>query len=257
MRELRRLNAWLNGASLKDADGRIIIKRIIEDAPEVDTTYGAVPGGHGQRFIFQSRKSRRISIVFSIRELYDVTARTRTVDAVNAWARDPGYLEISSRPDQRIWVRRANAAAAGDVRDYTAELQLDFDAYASPFWEDVGETSVSLTGPQAEGTLSVIGSAPPLIRVDATARAALTSLTVTVGDTSMALEGLTLESGQKLSIDHDPEGWLTITANGQSAMSARTAASSDELTASAGAVAVSVQADAACDVIIRARGRWL
>lgn len=256
MRELRRQNAWIDGESLRGLDGRIIVRRILEDAPQVEMTYGDIPGGHGQRYLGRRRINRRVSIVIAIRELYDLSARARVVDAVNAWAKD-GVLTVSYRPNQRLLVRRAGPAATGDVRDYNADIQIDFDAPASPFWEDAFPARLSLSGESGSGSVVVTGTAPGLAAVTVTPEAALTALTVTAGATAMAFEGLAIPAGQPVTIDHDDHGYLRIASGGASLLSKRTAASADELLGGPGPCACAFTADAACQVDFAIRGRYL
>ena len=255
MREMRRLNAWLNGQDLRSLDPRILIREINEGAPEVETEYGAHAGWPGQYLLGSERRNRRITITFAVRELYDTAERARVIDAVNAWAQD-GYLMVSYRPQRRIWVHRVAPAAPDTIRDYTAVYSVAFDAAASPYWEDVTTTSWTATGSSASGTLSALGNRPIRVTASVVPSGTLNTCSITVGSTSMSFTGLSVASGKTLAIAYDEQGILSIQADGAGKLSCRSAASSDDLIALPGDTAVSFTAGVSCAVTLEARALW-
>ena len=95
---MRPVNAYLNGVSLRDLDPRILVRTVNEQAPQESTEYGDRPGEDGQVLISRRRETRRVSIVFAVRELRDLTARANVVDAANRWdAPWPYWADISPR----------------------------------------------------------------------------------------------------------------------------------------------------------------
>lgn len=202
--------------------------------------------------------SKKIGVEFMARELYDIAARTAIIDAVNAWAGVGGELRCSTRPEQVIRLVTTGYASAGDIRDYTAALHLDFETAAVPAWESDTPATYTATGASGSGQMAVGGNAPTWADAVITPSAALTWVSVAVGSEFIHLNGIDLAAGTPVRIWHDDAGILRITAgtSNTSLMSARTAASSDDLTAGPGNVAVSFEANTACTVRVSARGRF-
>lgn len=257
MRELRRLDAWINNQSLRDVDRRILIQQIRQPKPQMSVTYGRLMGLDGQRIMDRRRLGMQVFIDFQVRELYDIATRARIVDAANRWAQD-GMLQISARPEQRIAVRCVGRAGMERVRDYTDTYTLEFNAIASPYWESQSAAGLNLSGASGSGTIINDGSmeAFPAVTVTPTG-GTLTRITINVGETKFALEGLNVARGTALTIDRDEAGLLRIRAGGVSLMGARTADSDDELICAPGVNAASYTADVACAVTVQVRGRWL
>lgn len=257
MRERRRLNAWINGAALRDVDGRLHVVNIKENTPDQELTWADVPGRNGQRLLSRVRRNKRITIEFDIRELFDLAARAAIVDAVNAWAAD-GELEVSYRPEQRMRVLLAKAAEFNGARDVTEGYTVDFDAAAVPYWEDATPTAWALSGTTGSGTIHLRGSAQAQPEIEVTPTGgALNTLQLTFGGKSMSFTNMNVASGTKLALSHDDRGILSIKAGTASKLSARTAASADDFAAGPGDVAVGFTANVACDVVFTARGRYL
>lgn len=256
MRALKRLNAWIDGAALRDVDARLHIVDINENAPEQELTWATAPARNGQRLLTRTRASKRIVIEFDSRELFDLAARAAMVDAVNAWAGD-GMLEVSYRPGQRIPVVLSKPAEFGGARDVTGTYELDFEAAVSPFWEDITPTVWTQSGSNGSGTMILPGSVPtvPEIEIKPTG-GTLSSLTVGFGGKSMTFSGLGVSTSSKLIIGHDERGILYAKAGSTSKLATRTAASADDFEAGPGSVAVSYVANTACAVTFRARGRY-
>jgi len=255
MREKKRLEAWIDGAALTGVDGRILLRQIEDEAPQIETTYGDIPGG-GRMLLNQRRVGRRLSIVFALRELYDLPARARIIDAVNAWAQGE-WLEVSYRPDQRMRVRCVGVTAMGSARDVHAEYRLNFDDLAAPYWEDKHTQILQLGGTYNQGSIYVPGTADAIAEAQIVPTAALNAVTLNVGNSSITLNGLNVQAGSALTIDHDDRGLIRIAANGTGKISCRTPASDDDLIAHPGQMTIGFSADAYCAVTVRIRGRWL
>lgn len=257
---LRRENIWLNDVSLRDVDARIINVRLIEEADTLDLTYAQMAGRSGRMALARRAVSKKIGVEFMARELYDLAARTAIIDAVNAWAGVGGEMRCSTRPEQVIRLVTTGYASAGDIRDYTAALRLDFETAAVPAWESDTPATYTATGASGSGQMAVGGNAETWADVRITSRTAiLTSASVTFGGSTITIEGFELASGYALSLWHDDNGILRAT----SAMppyhylQLRTRESADDLTGGPGIVPVAFTANTACDVIISARGRYL
>lgn len=256
MREMRRLDAWINNQSLRDVDRRILIQQIRQPKPQMSVTYGRLMGMDGQRLMDRRRLGMQVFIDFQVRELYDLATRARIVDAANRWARD-GILQISARPEQRIAVRCVGRAGMERVRDYTDTYTLEFNAIASPYWESQSAAGINLSGASGSGQIINDGSmdAFPGVTVTPTG-GTLTRIIISAGSTQFELVGLNVTQGTALTIDRDEAGLLRIRAGGVSLMGARTADSDDELICAPGVNAVAFAGDVACDVSVQVRGRW-
>lgn len=257
MRELRRLDAWINNQSLRDVDRRILIQQIRQPKPQMSVTYGRLMGLDGQRIMDRRRLGLQIFVDFQVRELYDLTTRARIVDAANRWAQD-GILQISARPEQRIAVRCVGRAGMERVRDYTDTYTLEFNAIASPYWESESATRLTVSGTSGSGTIINDGSmeAFPGVTVTPTG-GALTTLTLTVGSSLFSFAGMNVPNGTALTIDRDETGLLRVRAGTASVMGYRTPESSDELMCAPGVNTAGFSANVACGVEFSVRGRWL
>ena len=257
MRELKRLNAWIDGASLRDIDTRLYITEIYEPEPDVTLDWGISPGISGQRKLRRTRQAKKVRIEFDIKELFDLKARAAIVDAANGWAHD-GILTISTRPEQRMRAVLTQAATMDGARDVTAKYIIEFTAGACPYWEDETPRVLSLaSGTSGSGTLIIPGHAPTGAEITVTPGASLSTLSLTIQGQTMAFSGLSVASGTALVIGHDDNGLLTIKAGTASKLSCRTAASVDDFRMVPGSAAVSFTANAACTVSVSVRGRYL
>ena len=254
---MRPVNAILNNVSLRDLDARILVRTVSEPTPQEALTYSDSPGQDGQRLLERTRDTRRITVTFAVRELFDLAARSAIVDLVNGWARD-GYLETSYRPGKRIRVTAAGWASIQDPRNYNEEFSIQFDAAAVPFWEDAVPQRLTLSGESGTGSIVNLGNkaAEPEITVTPTG-GALDALTLTLGDDTFAFADLDVAQGTALRLYHDERGYLRILAGNVSRLGCRSEASPDELRAQPGSNAFSYAADTACSVVVEVHGRWL
>lgn len=251
------LNAWLNNVSLQGLDGRILVQNIPDNAPQTELLYGDNPGRSGQRWLARRRVNRRVSVVFAIRELRDLAARAAILDRVNGWAQD-GVLQISNRPGQQLRVLCAGRAAMMTPRDYREEFTIDFDAAASPFWEDRVAQMLRLTGTGGSGSILNRGTADALAAVTVTPTGGtLQTLTITLGAYHFALSGLNVAQGVPLRIGYDERGYLYIKTSAASLLACRSDQSTDDLMAAPGYNEVSFTASTACQVETEVRGTWL
>ncbi len=253
----RHLSAWINGVALTSAVPNAIIRQITFDHGESDLTTGDRPGHYGQRLLSLHRKSLHVGVEFVVRELFDLAARSRAAEAAAAWAQD-GQLRVSNMPGrflQMVCTSRPALLAAGD---YTQVLRADFTALAVPYWQDLDTVFVNLTGKTGSGTLRPLGTVDPLhVSVTVTpASGTLTTLTLTVGSTSMSFTGLSATATAPLILAYDARDILTITSGGAGQLSHRTG-SDDLLAAPMQANAVSFTANVSCTVKFETRGLYL
>ena len=253
---MKQLEAWINRVPLSGI-GRILIQDITDNVPDTEITYGDLPGRNGQRLLARRRLSRKVDILFAVRELGSLAARSSAVDQVNAWAQD-GILEVGHRPGQRLRVVCSARAAIQKPRDYTETFTVSFDAAAWPYWEDANPDALSLTGASGSGVLTNRGTALSFASAVITPQSdTLTDLTLSVGETAFELDGLNVAAGTALRIGYDERGLLLIRAGGTGLLGCRSEDSSDDLVAQPGRNDVSFEANTACGVRIEVRGSWL
>lgn len=255
---MRHIEAFCNGVALTAAVPRAIISQVHEDTAETDLTTGDRPGSYGQRIIGIHRKTLHVGIEFVIRELYDLAARSRAVEAAAAWAQD-GILELSSHPGRRLRVFCTTRPAVMAARDYTAVIRADFTAIAVPFWEDSVPRSVQMTGTSGSSELINLGSAPA--EVEATVKPSTSgnlTCSLTVGGTSISFSAVTgITSSAPLRLWYDENNYLHIDNGSVSKLAYRTAASADDMIAQPGINSVSFTASRSCTVTFAVRGRYL
>lgn len=257
MREQKRLNAWINGAALRDIDNRIHVVNITENAPDQELTWADAPGRNGQRIMGRVRRSKQITIEFDIRELFNLADRAAIVDAVNAWARD-GVLKASHRPHKQIRVLLTKPAELNGARDVTSSYTVEFTAAATPYWEAEEAVELHMTGASGGGALEIPGSAEakPEIYITPTG-GTLNTLSVSFGFYTMTFTGLGVSSGNTLAITHDDNGVLVIADPATSKLEKRTAESADDFSAAPGYTVASYTANTACKAVFAVRGCYL
>jgi hypothetical protein len=257
MRALKRLNAWINDAALRDVSSKLYIVDIHEQPADTTMEWGSVPGVSGQRLLHRTRQSVRIQIEFDIRELFNLAERAAIVTAANEWAKD-GVLKVSYRPDQMLAVILAEAASIEDARDVSSTFTITFQAGVDPYWRDEHATVYSYTGAAAsQEEIMVPGQAMVSPEITITPAAAMDALAVALSGQVMYFTGLSVPAGTALRIDHDERGLLRIRANGISKLACRTATSVDDFLMAPGRQVFAYTADGSCAVQLAFRGRYL
>lgn len=254
---MERIDAYINGQSLRGVDPRIILRETSDGGLQTEQLWGDNPGRAGQRRMGSHPQSRRLTVSFAVRELQSPAVRAAVIDKVNAWAQD-GFLQFSSRMHQRIPVIRSGVAAIGTAKDYTEEFAVTFDAAPSPFWESADTEKVTISGKSASGQIKNLGSAPAeAIFTAIPTGGTLNTLAVTVGGTRMDFTGLAVAKNGVLALGYDSAGYQYIRSGTVSKLGCRAAASADDLLAVPGVNACSIVANVACNITIEVRSKWL
>lgn len=251
---LHLFDATLRGKSFSTISDLVFLEDIEEQKPEedrVETKRANRPG-----MFVTSQQRRKLPIKFTAHIVaYDIEQRAALADKVSEWVGEGGFLTINSRPEQRIFVRPSERPSLGSSLKWNDKITFTLTAYENPFWEDV--TAKTLTG---NGSLNPGGTYPTAYvscNITSTAQAAITTITVTCGNTHITLEGLYITNGKTVSIGYTDEGILQITANGKSALANRTPDSSDDLMIPSGVNSqVSVTANASVSRVFSTRGRY-
>ena len=253
---LHRFDAMLNGVSFAGLDPAIILTDITEQKPteSIETATRAIHPG--ERVTFRRRRTLQVRLTFVVRE-YDPSRRAALMDRIAEWAADDGWLVLSTRPDQRLYVHTDTLPAMGSSLRWTDEIIIALTAYERPYFEARWPV-VSVIAEQ--GSICPLGTVPEAyVEVDVTnmGEGELTTLTATCATTRIKLDGLAVPPGEHVRIAYTDKDVLTITAGGASALANRTADSHDDLIAyTRQSNIITVDADQAVSAEVSARGRW-
>lgn len=256
----RHINAVLDGVQLSEI-GPILIQQVNEPPAEMEITYGARPGRSGQDVLTRRRRSLKVTIEATIKELYDLSTRNNILQAIAEWA-NGSILELSNHPGQRLNVVCRNYPALGNVREYTQTISIELEADENPYWEETVPAIVSGSGSSGTAQLYIPGTAPEIpVEATFTPSGALTSLTVTAtcgGITrSIALSGMSVASGTAVNLKYAAWDRLEILAGSTSLLQYRSASSADDLLIPAGTATLTWSANVSGTMQFSARGRWL
>lgn len=253
-----RYMAALDGVELSAIAPEIIVTDITHNAPVREVRASDIAGRNGKLYTRTVTSSTGVTVSFEI-HTPDVRRRALIMEDVQRWAMPGGVLTTSDRPDRVLRVVCESLPTIGSAQKWTGVCSIGFVAYAVPFWEDEAPRRVTISG-NGSKNLFVPGFAAPA-SVEATVKntgsGAISSVTLTAGDTSMTFEGLALGAGQTMTIAHDARGLLTARIGGTSVLDKRTAASSDELELEPGKNAtLSVTTNGTASTTFEVRGRY-
>ena len=248
----------LDGVELSAIAPEIIVTDITHSAPVREVRTSDIAGRNGKLYTRTITSSTGVIVSFEI-HTPDVRRRAAIMEDVQRWAMPGGVLTTSDRPDRVLRVVCESLPTIGSAQKWTGSCSIGFVAYAVPFWEDEAPRRVSITG-NGSKSLFVPGfaaSASVEATVKNTGSGAISTVTLTAGDTSMTFAGLALGAGQTMTIAHDARGLLTARVSGTSVLDKRTAASSDELELEPGKnAALSVTTNGTSSTTFEVRGRY-
>lgn len=250
---ITRYSAWMDGQGLQDIDGAIVITDIREVMPETRMVT-AERAFSGTCFLRSVRASLSVAIRFMIRER-DTVRRREVLRRVRRWAHD-GYLSISDRPGERLYVTCERPAALSSALKWTDELEMTFTAFDVPFWEAETPSKTHGSGMYIYLTLSVRGDVESQLDAVIVAQSACADMTIIVGGQAFYFFGLPLDANDTMTISHDVRGRLSIKKGDASLMTYRSGNSSDDIMLSPGANAISFAATAPCTATFTTRGRF-
>lgn len=250
--------AALDGVELSAIAPEIIVTDIKHNAPVREVRTSDIAGRNGKLYTHTVTSSAGVTVSFEI-HTQDVRRRAAIMEDVQRWAMPGGVLTTSDRPDRVLRVVCETLPTVGSAQKWTGISSIGFVAYAVPFWEDETPRRVSITG-NGSKNLFVPGFAAPAsveAMIKNTGSVEISSVTLTAGDTSMTFNGLSLGSGQSMTLAHDARGLLTARIGGTSVLDKRTAASSDELELEPGRNATLTAAtDGTASTTFDVRGRY-
>ena len=251
--------AALDGVELSSIAPEIIVTDITHNAPVREIRASSIAGRNGKLYTRTVTSSTGVTVSFEI-HTPDVRRRTAIMEDVQRWAMPGGVLTTGDRPDRVLRVVCDSPPTVGSVQKWTKTCSIGFTAYAVPFWEDEAPRRVIIDG-NGSKSLYVPGFAAPAC-VEAsltnTGSQKISSVSISAGETHMTFAGLSLETGQTMTIAHDARGLLTARIGGASVLDKRTAESSDELELDpCKSAMLSVTTDGTASTVFKVWGRYL
>lgn len=249
-----RYEAWLNDKALSSIDPVIYISDIAYQSPNLVRTSANIAGASGTHtsdtvFIGDTK----ISVSFAVRA-YLTDERQRIVNAIVSWAINGGWLKLSDRPGQMIYVLPSRLPAVTSVMRWTDNLSIEFTAFDYPLWVDEQQQKVTLTNGET-GSLYLPGEWKSYVEAEITAGAVITSFAISCDDTDMILDNLTVSDGDVIKVTYSARHHILSITNGSvSLLNKRSANSDDDLIAVPGKNVVSFSADGTATCTLKVRG---
>ena len=254
-----RYDVYMDNLPLSAVDPAIYVTDVQETQPAYDTTAMARARGDGARVTRRVRDSLQVRVYFAVRET-DVDRRRDIIQRAAAWAMGGRYLSLGDRPGQRLRVVCDTLPSVTSALRWTQDLIMVFTAYAMPYWEADTPILAGFTGTSGTAAIRQAGTAPCFLEAEIsnTSGSTLTSLSLTADGQTMAFTGMALGAGKTLKIFYDDKWLLRAEVDGASVLNRRTADSADDLILPPGkATTVTIAADKAVSVTLKARGLWL
>lgn len=253
-----RFEAWMNGEALSSISPNLFITEIKYTPAEPEIRTIETVRRMGEHIESVKWKGAKVDISFILRKTTE-TERQNTVAQAAAWAQG-GFLQISSRPGQRLHTVCIAPPYVPDECKWTDVVTMTMQTFQKPFWEELNQAEVTLNGTSGEGTLYVPGNiGEALTEVTAApTTGTLNNITVTVGNTTITLNGVNATVGEPLTIAYDNQNILSIRRGNTSVMDKRTGGSADDLRAGCGKNnGVSFNGSVNTTVRFTARGAWI
>lgn len=254
---ISRYEVTLNGISLSTLSANILILDVSYSEPSFNDNSYRVAKRNGARTDDRVFNPKSVSISFEI-HAYDIRQRTAIKNAVEAWAKNGGRLEINDHEGQYMRCVCSKFPTIESVRNWTDPLTIQFTANDIPFWQENMPSSITLTaGTSGSGTFFVPGSVNgALVEANIHTNAAITSVALTVNGRTLTLSNITVSSGKDIKITYDDKAIQSIKVGTTSLLGNRTGVT--DLLANCGENnTVSFTSDASVTVTFSVRGCWM
>jgi len=254
---MRHQQVWLNGMDLASVHPSVLLQHINEGELKLTQRWNDRPGG-GQMLLSNQYQQKEILIEFAIRDGRDYDRRLEAFTAVCQWAAGGGWLEVSSRPGQRIYVALSQMPTIGRLREWTETMSVHFLAGWYPFWEAVEPTMATGSGESGTISISAPGTAQSCLEAKITSSSGLTSIKLAndaTGTEIIIARSTPITAGKEISIAYDDRHLMKITADGTELMRWRTG--SDDILLNPGANTIRYELSASGTVQLIAGGAWM
>ncbi len=194
-------------------------------------------------------------------ELMSYTQMMRRADDVAEWLQPGGRkrLALDATPDRFYMaeIKHALEFTTDEWENGAASLKFTLQPFSYAEYTDGLYYTLAANAEQMQ-TLSLRGNRPAPLMATITAAAAISWVQLTIGAKVLRLAGMSLASGDVLTIDAslDLSEMMTVKIGKTPARSYITAASSCPFEAQPGGNTVKAKASGACTVSVSARGRW-
>lgn len=249
-----RYEAYMDNTSLSSVDSSILVLDIGYPETQFDNSLLNFANRDGGYIKARHKQSAQCQITFEIHK-YSIADRQEVCQKVVKWA-NGSVLKTNDRPNQQLRCVCDQYPSINSAKKWTDPVTMVFTGHEFPYWEDTEQTTLTLTGTEASGTMSVpgvLGNA--FVEATITPLAAMSSITLTVGYTSITLEGLSADTTDTITISYDSRKIQSIKMNDTSILDKRTGASSDDLLAKCGTtVTFAIESETSSTVVFKARG---
>ena len=249
-----RYEAYMDNVSLSSLDDSILVLDIRPGNPTPQIRTNRVAKRNGAQTGDKYFEKSSVEIVFEIHE-YSISDRMEICQKVQKWA-NGNILETNDRTGQRL-VCVCEEYPTVTAKDWTEPISMTFSGYCPPFWEDKTPTTKTLAYNADPDTVNVPGNAPEtLVSATVTASEAITSMSFTVDGHEIELSGLSVASGDTVTIGYTKQ-IMYVRHNNSSILDKVTAQSADVLKARCGtANSFAFSADGSASCVFSVRGCW-
>lgn len=253
---ISRYQVSLNGSDMSSINPNLLVLDVSYADPSYAIDSTQVGGRDGAVILNETKESASVTITFEL-HIYSIAERQMVCQLVNAWAKDGGILRINDRPDQRLHCKCSRFASVASAKNWTDPLTVVFSGFQPPYWQDEQATELELSGVEDTSLLDVPGNGKEAyVECTVVPQATLTHIILRAGESVFDLSGLSIPSGDTLSIGYQ-DGILHIRHGSTSLLGSRTGNSSDDLKVPCGqGSSFSVTADAAVEATFSVRGCW-
>lgn len=265
----------LGGVSIHSLADEIIVRDIVEKPAKMDMQTSKRALHAGTRVANHIRRSLSVDVVYVIRT-EDSERRAEIAGLIAGWVGSGGWLEISTRPGKRLYVRPSDNPSLGSSLRWTEDITMTLTAYEQPYWEDKEDVQVAMDVTWSDNQNTYFGAnvikpngnvdrvPGRLMLTNTSDEIPITHVKIVADKTFIELENIQIGPGGMLAsmllIDYDDYDVLTIEdlMGDKSLMGNRTAESSDDLLVRCGKNnQLYVYADGPCQVFFYTKGRWL
>ena len=140
----------------------------------------------GSEFVRMGGGERTVTVLFALMDR-NMVSRQASLQNVNAWAKtDKEYtLELPTAPDKYLKCVCTAHPEPSTRQWWEAKLRLVFTCYDDPYWVSKGEKTAA-----CGAAFTVLGDAPPLMRIENTFSSAASNVTYSNGTQSMTFSAI-------------------------------------------------------------------